>query len=144
MKSARSPGLPNLDFFITQKRMTRKEIADELGISYIAFWKYVKGRTKNIHPEMLRKLANLLGCSIDDLLSESLPDDKSLDSGHPLELDLLRAWREAKEAAEALSPEFIADGVTQEEARDMHTEIGAAIVSLTAARDHLEQFLEAA
>ena len=56
----------------------------------------------------------------------------------------LRAWKESREAAEAMRPEVLADGVSYEEAIVIDTEAAEAIRSLETLRERLKRILRAA
>jgi hypothetical protein len=56
----------------------------------------------------------------------------------------LRAWKESREAAEAMRPEILADGVSYEEAAVIDAEAAEAIRSLEVLRERLRGILEAA
>jgi hypothetical protein len=56
----------------------------------------------------------------------------------------LRAWKETREAAEAMRPEVLADGVSYEEAVVIDTEASEAIRSLETLRERLKGILRVA
>ncbi len=59
-----------------EKGFTQKEIANLLGVTHTAISNYEKGiREPNI--KNLIKLADIFGCSLDELLREEVPEEKN-------------------------------------------------------------------
>ena len=50
--------------------ITQEELAEKAGISRTTLWKLENGRTVRVSTEMLFSIANILGCDVDDLISE--------------------------------------------------------------------------
>lgn len=55
-----------------RKNLTQKEVADAVGITFQTYSYYETGRTKPT-PEMLCKLADFFGVTVDELLGRSSP-----------------------------------------------------------------------
>lgn len=56
-------------------KMTQYEVAQILGITQVAYGNYENGK-RQPKPEMLKKIARLFGCSVDELLENGEPNDK--------------------------------------------------------------------
>lgn len=56
-----------------EKKMTQSEVADRCGITQCAYSYYEIGK-RSPKPEMLKKLATVLNCTVDDLLKEPLEE----------------------------------------------------------------------
>ena len=56
-----------------EKGMTQNEVADRCGITQCAYSYYEIGK-RQPKPEMLKKLATVLDCTVDDLLKEPLEE----------------------------------------------------------------------
>ena len=56
-----------------EKGMTQSEVADRCGITQCSYSYYEIGK-RQPKPEMLKKLAAVLNCTVDDLLREPLEE----------------------------------------------------------------------
>lgn len=56
-----------------EKGMTQEQVADRCGITQCAYSYYEIGK-RSPKPEMLKKLAAVLNCTVDDLLKEPLEE----------------------------------------------------------------------
>ena len=56
-----------------EKNMTQEEISDACGISQCAYSLYEAGK-RNPKPSMLKQLAEILDCTVDELLAD--PEEK--------------------------------------------------------------------
>lgn len=56
-------------------KLTQKDMANMLGITQVAYGNYELGK-RQPKPEMLKRIARIFGCSIDELL-EDLEDDNA-------------------------------------------------------------------
>ena len=70
----RSRTLNNLKTLRRKKFMTQQEIADALGIKRLRYQTYESGR-RELKAEMLKKMAVVLKCSVDDILRISEDED---------------------------------------------------------------------
>ena len=57
-----------------EKNMTQAEVAERIGITQCAYGNYELGK-RSPKPDMLRKLANIFGCTIDELILEAENDE---------------------------------------------------------------------
>jgi DNA-binding Xre family transcriptional regulator len=71
-------GLPGFNAVVEKKGLKRIFIATQLGIPYKALWGIVSGTMKRIDPTILRKMAELLECSTDDLLYPPSDNETSI------------------------------------------------------------------
>ena len=60
----------NLKWILKDKHMTITELSEKLGMTYQQFSKYTNGYTK-ASDELVNKIAEAIGCSVDDLLDET-------------------------------------------------------------------------
>lgn len=60
----------NLKWILKNKHMTITELSEKLGMTYQQFSKYTDGSTK-ASDELVSKIAEAIGCSVDDLLDET-------------------------------------------------------------------------
>ncbi len=95
-ENIRPLGLPGFEFAISKKGILRKDLAEKIGISYQGLWKIVSGELKRIDPEILKRIACELDCSVDFLLTN--PPQPSTPRGN----------REQGERAEAENSKAVA------------------------------------
>jgi DNA-binding Xre family transcriptional regulator len=67
-RRGRINGLPGFEHAISEKGIQRKFLARKLNVSYATLWKMVSGAMKRIDPAILRRMAELLDCTTDELL----------------------------------------------------------------------------
>jgi DNA-binding Xre family transcriptional regulator len=67
--------LPGFDVVISKRGFTRRFLAKQLGLRYKVLWGIVSGTMKRIDPNILRSMAETLGCTTDELLYPPPSDD---------------------------------------------------------------------
>ena len=65
----------NLKAKRTEKNMTQEQIAQKCGITQCAYSYYEIGK-RNPKPEMLKKLATVFDCTVDELLAEPVTEEE--------------------------------------------------------------------
>ncbi|MFY9543749.1 MAG: helix-turn-helix transcriptional regulator [Bacillota bacterium] len=82
---------------------SRQELAEKLGLSYWAIAKYEQDERDPDH-DILSKMANLFGVTVDYLLGRSdyphLPDTSKIDGALETDPELLDFWRKLKKRPE--------------------------------------------
>jgi transcriptional regulator with XRE-family HTH domain len=128
-----------------------------------AYWNALETGKRVPSIEVLSVISNITGIRKSTLLKETdllpnsplfpTPDEQvpSLESGEKTRAEIggvieagLRAWKESREAVEAMRPEILADGVSYEEAVVIDTEASEAIRSLEVLRERLKGILRVA
>lgn len=130
------------------REWTQGYVGKQLGMTKTAISDIETGKRKPSY-DVLVKLEDLFNKSHRYLLAQ-VNDPKQKDytslevTGTNIVELALRAWKESKEAVQALDPAIIADGIDREEMERIDQEAGEAIASLEQIREHIREHLEAA
>lgn len=108
-----------LPYFMNRSRVNQVELATRLGVSKSTVNCWVSGKSFP-RIDKIQQIADILGCSTDDLLSKSIvytataEDLRSTDRLTDEERMLVVAYREAKPAYQALAMELLMEHKKEE------------------------------
>lgn len=123
-------------------KITQGQLAEKSGLSLDTISRYETGK-RSPRVTDLEKIASALGRSLAELLAGNTHASMDMAEGQDIITRTLSAWKETSEAAEAMAPMIIADGISPDELRNIHKEAKEAHSSLARLIEKIEPMLAA-